>query len=126
MSAERFEWVNLRCLYAEMLKNNRVTLTVAAVRNAPERLFCPGKRDSSGAWDIGFAEKDKEGHTLYMQIPSPGADGKACGLLRTWRAATGGDPSAESIGQKVTLLPVESKRSATGQAIRIAIPERNA
>jgi hypothetical protein len=120
------EWNNLRCLYAEDLKGKRVTVTIGGVRETPKgaRLFC--QSGESEAWDIAFSTKDATGRTPYIQIPKPNDYGKATGLLRTYKAAAGGEPEESHIGKEITLIPVNSKKSATGEAIRIAIPERHA
>ena len=120
------QWDNLRCLYAEDLHNKRVAVTVGGVRDTPKgaRLFC--QSGESEAWDVAFSIHDSEGKTPYIQIPKPNGFGKRTTLLRQFVMATGGDPSANSVGHKVTLYPVESKKSQTGQAIRIAVPEQMA
>jgi len=114
----------LRCMYAEDLKSKRVKMTVERVRKAPKQLYCNGQ--STGAWDVIFKQKDKEGSTMYIQLPRPDSDGKRTAILRQFVMATGGDPSDESIGKDLTLYPIESKKSVTGQAMRIAIPEHMA
>lgn len=121
--SDGFVWENLRCLYAEDLKNKQVTMTIAAVRDTPKggRLFC--HNEESKAWDVAFTGKDKEGKTLYIQIPCPNAFGKKTTLLRQYVMACGGDPQDGHTTQKITLYPVATKKSTTGQAIRIAIPE---
>ena len=114
-------WDNLRCLYAEDLKGKRLTVTISAVRDTPEgaRLFC--HNESSEAWDVAFAQKDKEGRTTYIQIPKPNKEfGKRTGLLRLYVMVCGGDPSDEHAGKKIVLYPIASKKSATGEAIRVA------
>ena len=119
-------WKNLKCLYAEDLKNKHVSMIIGAVRDTPEgaRLFC--RNMESEAWDIAFAATTADGKTPYIQIPKPNAYGKASGLLRTYKAATGGDPCEKHVGQKITLIPVKSTKSATGRAIRVAILEHAA
>lgn len=121
--SETIEWNNIRCLYSEDLKNHHVTLTIAAIRDTPKeaRLFC--QSGLSEAWDIAFAEKGKDGKTPYIQLPKPNAFGKSTGLLRTYKAATGGEPCASHAGHKIVLYPVKSVKSVSGQAIRIALPE---
>jgi hypothetical protein len=116
-------WENLRCLYAEDLKGKRFTLTVCSVRDTPKgaRLFCAS--GESEAWDVAFVEKAADGRTPYIQIPKPNAYGKATGLLRTYKMAMGGEPTAEHAGHKLVLYPVKSLKSQTGQAIRIAVQE---
>jgi hypothetical protein len=119
----RVDWDNLRCLYAEDLKRQRLTLTISAVRDTPKgaRLFC--HNEESEAWDVAFAAKGKDGKTPYIQIPKPNAYGKATGLLRTYKMAMGGEPCGEHAGHKLVLYPVKSLKSQTGQAIRIAVQE---
>jgi len=112
---------SLRCLYAENLKNSEVTVTIDRVRIAPERVFVPGKNDSSEAWDIIFKEKGEGGDTVYIQIPSKNKHGKSCGLLRQYVAKCGGEPCEDHKGTKITLYPVKSARAATKQAIRIKL-----
>lgn len=116
-------WENLRCLYAEDLRGKRVTLTIAGVRDTPKgaRLFC--QSGESEAWDVAFRESGKDGRTPYIQLPKPNNYGKSCGLLRGFKVATGGEPTEEQVGKKVTLYPIKSTKSATGQAIRVAVPE---
>ena len=120
------QWDNLRCLYAEDLKGKRITMTIGGVRETPKgaKLFC--HNEESEAWDVAFAMRDKDGKTPYVQSPQPNAYGKRTTLLRQFVMATAGDPCAESVGKSVTLYPVESKKSTTGKAIRIAVPEHAA
>ena len=124
MSDKSVDWKNLRCLYAEDLKNSRVPVVVGGIRETPKdaRLFC--HNTSTGAWDVAFATPDKEGRTPYIQIPVPNEFGKRTALLRQYVQAAGGDPDPSQVGTEITLYPVESKKSVTGQAIRIAIPEQ--
>ena len=119
----RVDWDNLRCLYAEDLKRQRLTLTISAVRDTPKgaRLFC--HNEESEAWDVAFSAKGKDGKTPYIQIPSPNKFGKRCSLLRQYVMVCGGDPANEHAGKKITLYPTESKKAQTGQAIRIAAAE---
>ena len=114
----------LRCMYAEMLGGKRVTLEIASVRDAPDPLYCQGT--STGAWDVIFKQKDKGGKTLYLQVPEPNKHGKSTALLRQYVMICGGTPSEKDVGTKITLYPIASKKSVTGEAIRIAIPEQHA
>jgi hypothetical protein len=120
------DWNNLRCLYAEDLGTKRVRVTIGGVRDTPKgaRLFC--HNEESEAWDVAFTERDKDGKTPYIQIPAPNQWGKRSGLLRQYVMATGGDPSNGHAGKAIMLYPVESKKSTTGKAIRIAVPEHMA
>jgi hypothetical protein len=123
---QKVNWNNLRCLYAEDLHNKRITLTIGGVRETPKgaRLFC--QTGESEAWDIAFDKPDKEGRTPYVQIPKPNEFGKKTGLLRGYSLACGDDPDPAHVGKAITLYPVKSQKSATGQAIRIAMPEQHA
>jgi len=114
------DWNKLRCLYAEDLKGRKITLTIGGVRETPKgaRLFC--QTGESEAWDVAFDTPDRNGMTPYIQIPKPNAYGKASGILRTYRAAAGGDPSESQVGTKIVLVAVASKKATTGEAIRIA------
>jgi len=116
-------WSNLRCLYAEDLRGARWPLVIGGVRETPKgaRLFC--HNEESEAWDIAFGQPDKEGRTPYIQIPTRNKYGKSTTLLRQYVMATGSEPCAEHVGNKIVLYPVESKKSTTGKAIRIAVPE---
>jgi hypothetical protein len=101
-----------RYLYAEMLKNKRVTLTIKAVTGGVE--FDDGRGKKSVGFDLAFAETDKvlgvTGITVRRQITM------ACGT----------DDPAAMVGKKITLYVIKSAKSATGQAIRIAVPEQMA
>jgi hypothetical protein len=98
----------LQYLYAEQLKGKRVTLTIKAV--VPEDVVGDGGRHTQGHV-LSFNETDKKlvvtGSTIKRQLAM----------------ATGTDNPDEMMGKKVTLYPVKSTRSISGQAIRIAIPE---
>ena len=119
----KVNWDNLRCIYAEDLKNSRVTVKIGGVRETPKgaRLFC--HNEESAAWDVAFGQPDKDGKTPYIQLPAPNKWGKRTTLLRQYVQATGGDPSNEHVGKSITMYPVKSQKSTTGQAIRIAVPE---
>jgi hypothetical protein len=99
-------------LYAEQLKGKRVTLTIKGVAGGVE--FCDSRGAKSLGFDITFAETDKvlgmTGITIRRQL----------------YMATGTDDPAAMVGKKITLYPVKSAKSATGQAIRIAVPEQMA
>ena len=122
----KVNWNNLRCIYAEDLKNKRINRTIGGVRDTPKgaRLF--SKAGESEAWDVAFTECDKEGRTTYIQIPKPNQYGKKTGFLRGYNLATGGDPDESHVGKTIVLYPVASQKSETGQAIRIAVPENHA
>lgn len=94
----------LMYLYAEQLKGKRVSLTIQAI--TPETITGDGGRKSQGHC-LAFKETDKKlivcGATIKRQLAI------ACGT----------DAPGEMIGQVVTLYPVESTKSVSGQAIRI-------
>jgi len=117
-------WENLKCLYAENLKNQRITFAVVAVRNAPDPLFC--QSGQTAAWDVMLDKKAKDGCSIYIQIPKQNANGKAAGILRQYVMVMGSEPCDEHKGKQLTLYPAASKKSLTGQAIRIAVPEAHA
>jgi hypothetical protein len=120
MSDQTVNWKKLRCLYAEDLKGKRITVKIGGVRVTPKgaKLFC--HNEESEAWDIAFAQPDKEGRTPYIQIPAPNDFGKRTTILRQYVMASGGDPSDEQIGVSIVLYPVDSNKAATKVAIRIA------
>lgn len=93
-------------IYAEMLKGKRVVLTIASVSGGAE--FCDPQGRKSKGFDVTFKETPKKlgvcGVTVRRQIA----------------AACGTDDPAGMVGKRITLYPVESKKSATGQAIRVA------
>jgi hypothetical protein len=99
-------------LYAEQLKGKRVTLTIKSVTGGVE--FCDARGAKSQGFDIAFAETDKvlgvTGITVRRQI----------------FMATGTEDPAGMAGKKLTLYAVKSAKSATGQAIRVAVPEHMA
>ena len=96
-------------LYAEMLKGKRVTMTVKNVTQM--EIIGDGGRKAQG-YEVAFEETPKKfafaGATVRRQLAM------ACGT---------DDPEKMS-GKKITLYPVKSARSVSGQAIRIAIPEQ--
>jgi hypothetical protein len=98
-------------LYAEQLKGKRVNLTIKSV--VEQKVFGDGGRSSLG-FAVAFNETPKKlvitGATVRRQLSM------ACATE---------DPD-EMIGKKITIYPVESTRSISGQAIRIAIPEHAA
>lgn len=101
-----------RYLYAEQLKGKRATLTIKSVIGGVE--FCDVRGAKSTGFDITFAETDKvlgmTGITIRRQL----------------FMATGTDDPAQMAGKKITLYSIKSPKSATGQAIRIAVPEHAA
>ena len=98
-----------RYLYAEQLKGKRVSLTIKSVIGGVE--FDDGRGKKSQGFDVAFAETEKvlgiTGITVRRQLA----------------LTTGTDDPAAMVGKKITLYAVKSQRSASGQAIRIAIPE---
>ena len=98
----------MKYLYAEQLKGKRVELTIKAVK--PEKVIGDGGRESKG-FAMSFNETDKvlivTGATVRRQLAM------ACGTE---------EPDA-MVGKRITIYPVASTRSVSGQAIRVAIPE---
>lgn len=98
----------LKYLYAEQLKNKRVTLTIKDVH--AEEIIGDGGRKTCGHV-LAFTETPKllvvSGATIKRQLAM----------------ATQTDDTEEMKGKRITLYPVASTRSVSGQAIRIAIPE---
>jgi hypothetical protein len=113
-------WSNLRCLYAEDIKDVKMRFKIAGIRDTPKgaRLFC--QSGETEAFDVAFDRKDKQGKTLYIQLPKTNAFGKRAGILRQYVMVCGNEPSAEHIGKEVVLYTKESAKSVTGKAIRIA------
>lgn len=98
-------------LYAEQLKGKRVTLTIKGAQQ--QEIIGDGGRKSTG-YTVSFVETKKKlvvsGATVRRQLAM------ACQTE---------DPD-EFAGKKITLYPVPSSRSVSGQAIRIALPEHAA
>lgn len=119
-TAHAVNWSNLRCLYAEDIKDVKTKLRIAGIRDTPKgaRLFC--QSGESEAYDVAFAHKDKSGKTLYIQIPKANQFGKRAGILRQYVMVTGGEPCEGHIGKEIVLYTKESAKSMTGRAIRIA------
>jgi hypothetical protein len=99
-------------LYAEQLKGKNFNLTIKAVTGGIE--FDDGRGKKTQGFDIAFAETEKilgvTGITVRRQLAM----------------ATGTDDPAAMAGKKITLYAVKSARSATGQAIRVKVPEQMA
>lgn len=98
-------------LYAEQLKNKRVALTIKHV--AAKEIIGDGGRKSMG-FEIAFEETPK-------RFAFAGAT-----VRRQMALACGTDDTEQMAGKKITLYPVKSARSVSGQAIRVAIPEQAA
>ena len=111
MSKEKSIYDGLELIYAEQLKNKSVTLTIKGIQGGVEFYNPSGKQKG---FNISFEETDKKfgvaGSTVRRQL----------------FMATGTENPDEMVGKKITLYPVKSTRSATGQAIRVKVPERNA
>ena len=99
----------LKYLYAEQLHGKRVKLTIKSIEMGAE-FFHDGRK--TVGFDIAFEGTDKllgvTGATVRRQL----------------YMATGTENPNEMKGKSITLYPVQSKRSATGLAIRIAVPEQ--
>jgi len=95
-------------LYAEMLKGKRCKMKIKTV--TPKEIVGDGGRKANG-WEVTFEQTEKRfaftGMTCRRQIAM------ACGT---------DDPNAMG-GKEITLYPVKSTKSISGQAIRIAVPE---
>jgi len=106
MSAKRSIFDGTKYIYAEQLKGRRVTLTIKKIDSGVE--FSDPRGSKSKGLDLWFEETDKAfgvvGITVRRQVAS----------------ALGTDDPDEMIGQKIILFPVESAKSATGKAIRVA------
>lgn len=106
MSDKATVYDGLPYIYAENLKGKRVALTIKSVKNGVEFVSADGRK--AIGFDVHFTETEKilgvTGVTVRRQIA----------------AACGTDVLEEMAGKRITLFSVESKKSATGQAIRIA------
>ena len=92
-------------IYAEQLKGKRVTLTIKSVVGGAE-FFCDGRK--TVGFDVAFSETPKK-----LGVTS-------ATVRRQLFVATGTEEPSKMTGARITLYPVESKRSATGFAIRVA------
>ena len=119
--AQAINWSNLRCLYAEDIKDAKYKLKIAGIRDTPKgaRLFC--QSGETEAFDIAFDKKDRQGKTLYIQIPKANQFGKRGGLLRQYVMVCGGEPDQTHTGKEIVLYTKESAKSITGKAIRIVV-----
>jgi hypothetical protein len=98
-------------LYAEQLKGKRVSLTIKSVE-AKEI--------------VGDQGRKKEGFVFcFEETPKKFAVTGAT-VRRQLALACGTEDPDEFVGKKITLYPIESSRSISGQAIRVAIPEHAA
>lgn len=101
----------LKYLYAEQLKGKRVALTIKSVEQ--REIIGDGGRKTMGH-ELAFEETPKlfavTGATVKRQLAM----------------ACGSDNTDEWPKKKITLYPVESKKSVSGWAIRVAIPEHAA
>jgi hypothetical protein len=92
-------------MYAERLRNKSVTLTIKSVVGGVE--FTDTRGGKSEGFDIAFVETPKilgvTGITVIRQLAL------ACGT----------DDPDQMVGKKITLYPVRSAKSISGQAIRI-------
>ena len=101
----------LKFLYAEQLKGKRVTLTIKAIRQETV---------------IGDGGRKNEGHILTFEETPKELVVTGSTIKRQLAIATQTENTEKMIGQKVTLYPVKSNKSISGQAIRVAIPEHAA
>lgn len=112
MSDKASIYDGIKYLYAEQLKGKRVTLKIKSVTGGVE--FCDPRGQKVQGYDIAFEGTEKvlglTGVTVRRQL----------------FMATGTDDPTAMVGKEITLYPVKSVKSATGQAIRIAVPEQHA
>lgn len=91
---------------ALQLKNKRVTLTISSVTGGVKFVSEDGR--TAMGFDVSFKETTKKlgitGVTVRRQLT----------------IATGTDNPAEMVDKRITLYPIESKKSSSGKAIRIA------
>lgn len=96
-------------LYAEQLRNKSVALTIKAITGGVE--FTDTRGQKNEGFDVSFAETQKilgvTGITVRRQLAL------ACGT----------DDPEQMIGKRITLYPVRSAKSVSGQAIRIKTEE---
>lgn len=111
MSEKKSIFDGMEYLYAEQLKNKRVTLTIKGAEMRD--IVGDGGRKSKG-YVISFNETAKKlavsGATVRRQLAI------ACQT----------ENPDEFVGKRIVLYPVESTRSVSGQAIRVAVPEHAA
>ena len=104
-------FTGMEYLYAEQLKGKRVTLTIKGVDQ--REIIGDGGRKSTG-FAVSFNETPKKlivaGATVRRQIAM----------------ACGSENPDDYAGKQITLYPVASSRSVSGQAIRVAVPEHAA
>ena len=102
---------NEKYLYAENLKNKQVKLKIKKIVMGAKFHSPAGTQEG---FDIHFEGTDKvlgvAGITVKRQL----------------FVATGEEDPEKMTGKDITLYPIKSKKSATGQAIRIKIPEQHA
>jgi hypothetical protein len=94
-------------IYAEMLKGKRVKLTIKSVTGGA-KFFCPQSNKNDIGFDVVFNETDKKLGVTSVTV------------RRQLYVATGTENPEKMAGKQIILYPVESKRSASGQAIRVA------
>jgi len=97
----------LEYLYAEQLNGKRVTLTIKSVSGGAE-FFCPTSKKKNVGFDIAFEDTPKKLGVTSVTV------------RRQLRAATGTENPEEMTGKKITLYTEPSKKSVSGEAIRIA------
>ena len=119
-TAQAVNWNNLRCLYAEDIKDTKMKFKIAGIRDTPKgaRLFC--QSGETEAFDVAFDRKEKQGKTLYIQLPKTNAFGKRAGILRQYVMVCGNEPDQSHVGKEIVLYTKDSAKSMTGKAIRIA------
>jgi hypothetical protein len=93
-------------VYAENLKGKKVKLTIKSVSGGVE-FIDPSGRKAIG-FDVSFTETDK-----VLGIAS-------VTVRRQLASVTGTDTPSEMVGKQIVLYTVDSKKSTSGKAIRIA------
>ena len=97
-------------LYAENLKGKRVKMKIKKIVMGAKFHSQAGTQEG---FDIHFEKTNKllgvAGITVKRQL----------------FMATGTEETEEMVGKEITLYPVKSNKSATGLAIRVAVPEQN-
>ena len=92
-------------IYAEQLRGKRATLTIKCVEGGAE-FYNNGK--TSVGFNVHFEETPR-----FLGIVG-------ITVRRQMFAATGTEDPAEMAGKKIVLYPIDSAKSPTGKAIRIA------
>lgn len=101
----------LKYLYAEELKGQKVTLTIAKIEGGKPFTTQSGKTEKG--FDITFKETRKNGDPLILGLVG-------VTVRRQLDHATGTSNPQEMIGKKIVLYPADSIHATNKIAIRIA------